>query len=94
MGVHLTPGATGQAAEQLAGDSRFREIQVPRDQLSELPPGAVVCWPPQPHKGQDHPGHVSISLGHGQEASDHVQDQIESYKGHRVFLMCSEGEKR
>lgn len=84
MGVHLQGGSAYQAADQLAGNPRFREVQVARDQLRNLPPGAVVVWA----QGEDHPhGHISIALGNGMEGSDVLRRQITNYPSTcRVFL--------
>jgi hypothetical protein len=85
-GVQLQGGSAYQAADQLAGSGRFREISVSPDQLRQLPPGAVVVWgktAASPH------GHISVSLGNGQEASDHIQTQMTSLRGaqnYRVFV--------
>lgn len=68
-------GGRGHAfakAEQLAKDSRFREVNPSRDDLANLPRGAVVVW----GKSEAKPwGHVSIALGNGTEASDHIEQQ-------------------
>ena len=72
-------------ADKLAGDQRFREVQCTRDQLKSLPPGAIVVW----GRTDAHPhGHISIALGDGREASDHVQGQITGMAGStlRVFI--------
>lgn len=85
-GVQLSGRSAYMAADQLAASDRFQEVQVSPDQLTELPPGAVVVWgrtDASPH------GHISVALGNGQEASDHVQSQITSLRGasnYRVFV--------
>ena len=72
------------AAEQLAArKDLFREV--PAQDLANLPPGAVVVW----GKGNSDSGHISIALGNGQEASDHIDRQMQSHYGGapaRVFL--------
>jgi hypothetical protein len=84
--VQLTGGSAYQAADQLARSDRFREVSVSPDQLRSLPPGAVVVWgrtDRSPH------GHISVALGNGQEASDHIQTQMTSLRGaqnYRVFV--------
>ena len=65
------------AAEQFRSDpllsQHFKEVKVSRSELSSLPAGAVVVW----NKSEGHPaGHISISLGNGKEASDHIQKQM------------------
>lgn len=72
-GLASERGHAYQKAEQLARDSDFREVNVSRDQLSKLPPGAVVVWGRSNAKPW---GHVTVSLGDGREASDHVQRMI------------------
>jgi peptidoglycan hydrolase-like protein with peptidoglycan-binding domain len=66
-------GHAYQKAEQLANNPRFREVNIPASELSRLPPGAVVVWGRSAAKPY---GHVSVALGDGREASDHIQRQI------------------
>ncbi len=87
LGVPLTGGSAYMAADQLAGmPDKFQEVEVSPENLTELPPGAIVVWgktSASPH------GHISVALGDGREASDHVQNQITSLRGasnYRVFL--------
>lgn len=85
-GLRLTGGSAYLAADQLARSGRFREVATTRAELPGLPPGAVVVW----DRGAANPhGHVSIALGDGREASDHIQRQIVSLRGSpsfRVFV--------
>jgi 3D (Asp-Asp-Asp) domain-containing protein len=85
-GVQLQGGSAWMAADQLARSGRFREVRVSPDQLRSLPPGAVVVWG---RTGVSPHGHISVALGNGREASDHVQRQMTSLRGHqnyRVFV--------
>lgn len=85
-GLQLHGGSAYMAADQLAGSGRFREISVSPGQLRELPAGAVVVWG---RTGVSPHGHISVALGDGREASDHVQRQMTSLRGHtnyRVFI--------
>jgi hypothetical protein len=66
-------GHAYQKAEQLARHPRFREVDVGANQLSKLPAGAVVVWGRSAEKPW---GHVSVALGDGREASDHISRQI------------------
>ncbi len=66
-------GHAYQKAEQLANNPRFREVNVSAGDLRNLPPGAVVVWGRSAAKPY---GHVSVALGGGREASDHIQNQI------------------
>jgi hypothetical protein len=90
-GVQLTGGSAYMAADQLASNSKFKEIRVSPDQLAKLPPGAIIVWgqtSASPH------GHISVSLGNGQEASDHIQSQMTSLRGsqnYRVFVLADGG---
>ncbi len=86
-GVQLSGESAYMAADQLAASDKFKEITVSPDQLKELPPGAVVVWG---QTDQSPHGHISVSLGNGQEASDHVQEQMTSLRGatnYRVFVL-------
>jgi hypothetical protein len=68
-------GHAYQKAEQLARNPRFREVNMSPSQLASLPAGAVVVWGRSAAKQY---GHVSVALGDGREASDHVARQITS----------------
>ncbi len=73
-----------QSADQLASRTDlFREA--PATNLDKLPAGAVVVW----GKGTSRSGHISIALGDGREASDHIAPQMMRHYGGapaRVFL--------
>lgn len=91
-GTYLEGGSAWMAGDQLARTGKFTEAQAPRQPalsqyLRNLPPGAVVVWPQtnrSPH------GHISVALGGGREASDHVSNQNVNLRGEntvpRVFL--------
>jgi len=84
LGVQRVPSAY-MAADVLAGDSRFREVNLSPEQIRNLPPGAVIVSPSN-YGGFGSPhGHITISLGNGQEASDHIQNLITA-PGQRVFI--------
>lgn len=74
------------AADQLAQNKKFTEVKIKNNELAKLPAGAVVVWgktPVSPH------GHISIALGNGTEASDHVAKQLTELRGYtnfRVFI--------
>ena len=80
----LWGGHAYMAADQLAArKDRFREV--PANDLAKLPAGAVVVW----GKGSSRSGHISIALGDGREASDHIDAQMRSHYGGapaRVFV--------
>jgi hypothetical protein len=84
--ILLTGKFARLAADQLAKLPNMKEIAVDRSDLNDLKPGSIVVW----SKGKDHPyGHISIALGDGDEASDHIQGQITNLsKGStfRVFI--------
>jgi hypothetical protein len=72
-----------QAADQFALSPHFFEVWN-RD-LKSLPAGAVVVW----GKGTSRSGHISVALGNGQEASDHIASQMTYHYGGapaRIFL--------
>jgi len=73
------------AADHLAQNEHFKEIDVSVADLPELPAGAIVVW----GKGSSRSGHISIADGQGKEISDHVSVQMLAHYGgasHRVFL--------
>lgn len=86
VGVNVGGASAYMAADQLANNSKFREVSVSPNELKNLPAGAVVVWgktAASPH------GHISVALGDGREASDHIQSQITSLRGatsYRVFI--------
>ncbi|MFN8611540.1 MAG: hypothetical protein U0931_28600 [Vulcanimicrobiota bacterium] len=85
-GIELTGKPAYLAANQLARNPHFTEVRVPRDELSELPAGAVVVW--NRNRQANHPnGHISVALGDGREVSDRIRPQVTNYRSqYRVFL--------
>jgi peptidoglycan hydrolase-like protein with peptidoglycan-binding domain len=82
----LTGLSAYMAAPQLAKHPNFVEMKgaSPTD-LGKLPPGAIVVW----GKGHSKHGHISVALGNGKEASDHIAPQMLSHYGGgkaRVFV--------
>lgn len=72
-----------QAADQFASSSHFYEVW--NRELRSLPAGAVVVW----GQGSSRSGHISVALGNGQEASDHIANQMTYHYGGapaRIFL--------
>jgi hypothetical protein len=71
-----------QAADQFAASSHFYEVY--SYNIRSLPAGAIVVW----GKGSSKSGHISVALGNGQEASDHITTQMTYHYGgapSRVF---------
>lgn len=87
IGVDTHGEAAYMAADQLAQNPKVKEIKVDRDKLTSLPPGAIVVWAQGP--GHQY-GHISVALGNGKEASDHIQSQVKDLTGqggsYRVFM--------
>jgi len=69
-------------ADILARDPRFREIDASG---GNIPPGAVIVHPAGYNGAGSVHGHIAVSLGNGQEASDHIQRLITS-PNMRVFV--------
>ena len=83
-GINLRGDKAYQAASQLAKHPGFKEVKIPRGELTELPAGAVVVW----NRNQRHnAGHISVALGDGREVSDRIRPQSRNYKSqYRVFV--------
>ena len=75
VGRFLWGASAYMAADQLAAHPRFFEVSV--SDLRTLPAGAVVVW----GRGSSPHGHISIALGDGREASDHVAPQMTYHYG-------------
>lgn len=70
------------AANILARQSKFKEVKVKPTDLKNLSAGSIVVWGKtkvSPH------GHISVALGNGKEASDHVAKQMTSLRGHQNY---------
>ncbi|MEE2645432.1 MAG: hypothetical protein VYD19_10900 [Myxococcota bacterium] len=83
VGTFLYGVSAYMAADQLAAHPRFTEVW--GRSLPALPAGAVVVW----GRGSSAHGHISIALGDGREASDHIAQQMTYHyggAGARVFL--------
>lgn len=62
-----------QEAGKLYDNKNFAHVDISRNDLQKLPAGCVIVW--QASEGHPH-GHIAVTLGNGQEASDHVQNLI------------------
>ena len=87
IAVFLYGNSAYESADQFAKRGEFTEIKgLTGSDLPKLPAGAIVVWgktAASPH------GHISVALGNGQEASDHLASQITSLRGannFRVFM--------
>lgn len=69
-GAFLWGSHAYQAADQFASNSNFYEVW--SYDIYNLPAGAVVVW----GKGASRSGHISVALGNGFEASDHIAEQM------------------
>ncbi|MBP7211791.1 hypothetical protein KBA27_03060 [bacterium] len=79
--------AAYQAADMLENHKNFKEVNVDRSQLNNLPAGCVVVYNQCP----GHPyGHITVSLGDGKAASDHFENAVaghsQLYDQYRVFV--------
>ena len=87
LGVELYGRSAYQASNILARHPDFKEVPtVKPKELPKLPAGAIVVWGKT--KASPH-GHISVALGNGREASDHIARQMTSLRGHtnfRVFM--------
>jgi hypothetical protein len=87
IGVHTSGASAYMAADELAKNPKMKEIKVDRADLPKLPAGAVVVWAQGPGHAD---GHISVALGNGKEASDHIQSQTKDLTGKgdsfRVFM--------
>ena len=80
FGVHLYGMSAYMAAPQLAKNEHFKEVSA----QGELKKGTVLVFAPT----ANHPnGHITVYLGNGREASDHVQGLVNfnAYGGVRAF---------
>lgn len=83
-----------QAADMLANHKNFREVDVSKNELKELPAGCIIVWDRNyvgTKKGDIH-GHIAVTLGDGKEASDHVSNKlVMKSTNHRVFVPVATG---
>lgn len=80
FGIHLSGASAYMAAPQLAKNKHFEEVSA----RGELQKGTVLVFGPS--DGHPH-GHITVYLGNGMEASDHVQKLVNfnAYGGVRAF---------
>ena len=86
-GFRLSYNSAYQAIPDLQSRSDFTEVTdqyASASDLVNLPAGAIVVW----ENSSNHPhGHISIALGDGREASDHIQNQTTNYgTQYHVFI--------
>ena len=89
-GFRLSYNSAYQAIPDLQSRSDFTEVTNQYQSASDLvnlPAGAIVVW----ENSSNHPhGHISIALGDGREASDHIQNQTVNYgTQYHVFIKNS-----
>lgn len=89
-GFRLSYNSAYQAIPALQSRSDFTEVTnqyKSASDLKNLPAGAIVVW----ENSSNHPhGHISIALGDGREASDHIQSQTVNYgTQYHVFIKNS-----
>jgi len=81
-------GSAYQVDGILENNKNFKEVSVEKSDLKNLPAGCVVVWQPftdSRNKYHEH-GHISVTLGNGKEASDHVQNQVITNSRYSVFV--------
>lgn len=89
VSIYVESNSAYMAANQLSKSPKVKEVSVKQDQLKKLPAGSIVVWgktKKSPH------GHISVSLGDGREASDHIESQMTQLRGftnYRVFVPIS-----
>lgn len=86
----LSYNSAYQAIPALQSRGDFVEVTNQYESASDLvnlPAGAIVVW----ENSSNHPhGHISIALGDGREASDHIQNQTTNYgTQYHVFIKNS-----
>lgn len=82
-------GSAYQAASVLEHNKNFKEVNVSREDLKNLPAGCVIVWDRNyvGTKSSDLHGHIAVTLGDGREASDHVAGRTYLLNSrHRVFV--------
>lgn len=89
-GFRLSYNSAYQAIPALQSRGDFVEVTNQYESASDLvnlPAGAIVVW----ENSSNHPhGHISIALGDGREASDHIQNQTTNYgTQYHVFIKNS-----
>jgi hypothetical protein len=83
VAVFLSGNDAYMSADQFASRSDFTEIKgLSSSDLPKLPAGAIVVWG---KTGASPSGHIAISLGNGQEASDHIEAMHTSLRGATNF---------
>lgn len=90
VGVELKGRSAYMARDQLmALPKNFMVLPVSPNKFNTLPEGSIVVWGRSAQKPH---GHISIALGNGLEASDHIQKQITNgvrYGEPTVFIPVS-----
>ena len=77
------------ALNDLKNNPQFKEIRVSREELPNLPAGAIVVWQPtRDGTPMGIHGHISISDGQGNEISDYKRPQrtTENASSYNVFI--------
>jgi len=89
-------GHAYELKNQMDRNRLYKKVQVTDEQMKNLPPGFVVIHDKnEAYKGKGlggKYGHVSVSLGNGMEASDHIQKQmVRHYAGGQRYVYMPVG---
>ncbi len=87
----LSKGSMGnahQCASALENNKNFKEIKVDRKDLKNLPEGCIIVYNRKEFgkSASDIYGHIAVTLGNGQEASDRIGNIKDRSNEYRVFV--------
>lgn len=83
--------AAWMAVNTLGNSKNFQRVNIEnKKDLINLPAGCIIVW----NKSEGHPyGHITVTLGNGKEASDHVQDLITNRNAEFAVFVPVENKK-
>ena len=85
-GISVTRGHAFQMENNLRNNSAFKEVTVSQDELASLPAGCILVYPKGSAGYSSEYGHIEITLGNGETASDFLNTNPKYSGNMKVFV--------
>ena len=85
-GIPVKRGHAFQMEDNLRKNPHFKEITISQDELASLPAGCILVYPRGCAGYSSQYGHIEITLGNGQAASDFVNTNPKYASNMKVFV--------
>ena len=85
-GIPVTRGHAFQMENNLRNNENFKEISISKDEFAKLPAGCILVYPKGVAGYSSDFGHIEITLGNGETASDFLNKNPKYSENMKVFV--------